>query len=178
MSGLSLYQRYIQPVEDQMIRSIWRIVRDPDDADDAMQNALETIWKRFERVRSHPNPRALILRICVNSACDLLRRKHRQNRHRVFDGDEDRFVETAPSASQTMEANELEREIIGAIGRLPDNQSVALLMRIVQDCPYCEIADAMECSESTVRGYLSQGRAALSQRLSHLNPHTQKEVSP
>ena len=50
MSGFSLYQRIIQPLEEQMIRSIWRIVRNADDADDVLQDALAVIWKRLDRI--------------------------------------------------------------------------------------------------------------------------------
>ena len=80
------YDDLIAPIEDRMIRSVWRIVRDADDADDAFQAALEKIWRRLETIRRHPNPRALILRICVNAAYDLLRKKARLRRREALDG--------------------------------------------------------------------------------------------
>ncbi|MBZ5544338.1 MAG: hypothetical protein LAO07_11760, partial [Acidobacteriia bacterium] len=64
------YERLIAPIEDRMIRSVWRIVRDPTDAEDALQDALLTVWKRWGPVRRHPNPHALALRICINAAHD------------------------------------------------------------------------------------------------------------
>ena len=72
------YECLIRPVEDQMIRSVWRIVRDPDETEDAFQEALAKIWLNFSKIRRHPNPRALILRICTNAAYDALRRNARR----------------------------------------------------------------------------------------------------
>ena len=73
----NVYENLIGPIEQQMMRSVWRITRDPDDADDALQEALERIWTRLSRIQRHANPRALILRICVNAAYDVLRRNAR-----------------------------------------------------------------------------------------------------
>ena len=47
-----LYERLIQPIESQMIRTIWRIIRDPDEAEDVLQDTLGIIWKRLDRIRS------------------------------------------------------------------------------------------------------------------------------
>ena len=74
MSGNgSDYERFIDPIEDQMVRLVWRIVRHRQDFEDALQEALTTIWKRLDRIRRHRNPHALILRICANAGYDILR---------------------------------------------------------------------------------------------------------
>lgn len=73
-----------------------------------------------------------------------------------------------PDAADELVGKEIETEVLDAIGRLPEKQAVAVLMRIVQDEPYDAIAQAMGCSESTVRIHVSRGRARLSQWLSHL----------
>lgn len=72
------YDRIVRPIEDRMIRSIWRIVRDSQDAEDAMQDALVIILKRWDRISRHPNPQSLVLKICVDAAYDLTRRRIRR----------------------------------------------------------------------------------------------------
>jgi len=54
------YDRFIHPIEDRIIRCIWRIVRDEHDAEDALQDVLTQIWNRRKRVFKHPNPTALL----------------------------------------------------------------------------------------------------------------------
>jgi len=74
------YERLIAPIEDRMMRAVWRVSRNPADTEDAFQEALLTIWKRWDRIRAHPNPHALIVHICINAAYDGLRRKTRQGK--------------------------------------------------------------------------------------------------
>jgi RNA polymerase sigma-70 factor (ECF subfamily) len=168
--GRSDYDTLIGPIEEQMMRSVWRIVRDPDDADDAFQEALANIWKRLERIRKHPNPRALILRICMNAAWDTVRNRMRRKEHPAADTILETVVDGSPSAAEQIDAEEKRREILRAIGELSKNQADAILMRVIQDQPYKDIADALGCSEVTARGHVNRARVRLREALSHLLP--------
>jgi RNA polymerase sigma-70 factor (ECF subfamily) len=170
------YEDLIGPIEDRMIRSVWRIARDADDADDAFQQALETIWKRLDRIRRHPNPRALILRICVNAAYDVLRKRARQQRREAPEAIPDEQPDTSPSAADRIAAREDHSEILSAISRLPRSQAQAVLMRFVQELPYCEIAQALGCSEATARRHIANARVRLRKMLGHLAAYGSKEV--
>jgi RNA polymerase sigma factor (sigma-70 family) len=171
------YEELIAPIERRMMQSIWRIVRDPDTAEDTLQEALTIIWRRLDRIRSHPNPRALILKICANASYDSLRKRfsHFQKEH--LDS-----LDRLPSLSEFNAADALVKkrigeEILAAISRLPRKQALAVLMRIVQDEPYDAIAEALGCSEKTARVQVSRGRGRLSRWLSHLIPASPREES-
>ncbi len=171
------YEKLIAPIESQMMRSIWRIVRNQDAAEDTMQNALTIIWKKQDRICQHPNPHAFILKICVNAAYDMLRRQRR-----VRQREKSTKVQEFPTGSdynglERLEKKDVETEIMDAIRKLPRKQALAVLMRIVQDLPYDTVAQVMECSEVTVRAHVFKGRAKLSRWLSHLNPKSSKENS-
>lgn len=170
------YETLIGPIEDRMIRTVWRIVRDADDADDALQEALATIWKRLGRIRRHPNPHALILRICVNSAYDLLRRRARYIRREELKAIPEALADPAPSVAKRLSDRETQAEILATIGRLPRKQGEAVLMRFVQELPYSDIAEALGCREVTVRKHVARARARLSRELAHLAPWPPKEV--
>jgi RNA polymerase sigma-70 factor (ECF subfamily) len=183
------YDRFIRPNEGQMTRVVWRIVRDPEDAEDTLQDALSTIWKKRGLVCVHPNPRALILKICINAAYDTLRKRSRRRKHEepttlhLYTQQEDKpglthsLAASHTGALDKLVQKETEGEILEAIGRLPRKQAVAVLMRIVREQPYEVIAQAMGCSESTVRIHVARGRARLNKWLAHLNPHPPGEVS-
>ena len=164
------YDRIIRPIEDRMIRSIWRIVRHPQDAQDAMQDALLTIWKRWDRVTGHPQPQALVLKICIDAAYDLARRSVRNGRARRLSQLGDQQCDASRTPSEEVSGTEQHAEILRAIHRLSRRQAAATLMRVVQDQSYGQIAAALGCTEATARKHVARARDRLRVSLAHLDP--------
>ena len=173
----SLYDRLIAPVESRMMRTIWRVVRHDQLAEDTLQDALAIIWRKRNRIHRHPNPQALILKICLDCAYDSLRKRERQRRQRDLSNLASYVSQSRTNASLELEKKQAVAVVLNAIGRLPRNQALAVLMRIVQDQPYEAIAQTMGCSETTVRIHVSRGRKRLSQWLSHLQTSSFEESS-
>lgn len=160
------YDDLIRPLEPMMMRSIWRIVRDREAAEDALQDALMIVWRKRRAVSRHPNPRALILRISIDAAHDALRRSRRRLRHEVGGLPAAAADPSAPGAERSWENRRLRAVVLEAVSRLPKRQAAAAMLRLVEDRPYPEIAAAMNCSEATVRIHVMRARAALAARLS------------
>jgi RNA polymerase sigma-70 factor (ECF subfamily) len=158
-----------------MMRAVWRILRDPDEAEDAFQEALLTVWRRWDQVRRHPNPHALVLRICVHSAQDALRRKARRQKRLDAGGLPEAVEDQKPSAVQRLADAEQSTEVRRAIAALPKNQAQAIQMHLVEEIPYGDIAEAMDCREVTVRKHVLRARARLRTLLAHLIPGATKE---
>ncbi|MGA3134774.1 MAG: RNA polymerase sigma factor [Terracidiphilus sp.] len=171
----SEYERLIAPIEDRMIRAVWRIVRDSNDADDALQEALLTVWKRWSQIQKHPNPHALVLHICIHSAYNLLRQKARRLKCQDANAIPEEIPDTSTSLIQGVSDREQRKQVLQAIGRLSKNQAQAILMRTVEEIPYADIALAMGCREATVRKHVARARTRLRALLSHLIPTVQKE---
>jgi RNA polymerase sigma factor (sigma-70 family) len=170
----AFYACFIAPLEKRMMRTIWRIVRDADRARDVLQESLVTIWRRREIIESHPNPEALVLRICIHSAIGSQRTLHRRQRFEVEEGQlpQAGCPATRPPAE---EDPTLEIEVRSAVRRLPENQAVALLLRVVEDEPYSAVAAALGCSEVTARIHVLRARRSLGRWLAHLAPaHVEK----
>ena len=53
-----------------------------------MQDALVIALKRWDRISAHPNPQSLVLKICIDAAYDITRRRAR--RGRVVEAQRDR----------------------------------------------------------------------------------------
>jgi RNA polymerase sigma-70 factor (ECF subfamily) len=144
-----------------MIRSVWRVTRNEQDAEDALQNAFVTIWKRRRRIAAHEAPHALILRICIDAACDVVRARARTRLRTEGDVDHDRLVDAAPSPSDDLAHRELRDRVAAAIERLPRNQAVALSLRVFEELPYDQIAGALGCAEATARKHVERARDRL-----------------
>ena len=171
------YDSLVRPIEDKMIRSVWRIVRDPDDAEDAFQEATAKIWKEIRKIRRHPNPQAFILKICTDSARDMLRRRIRRSRTQEKENVIVDLPDPAPSATQHLLSQETQAEIFEAIGQLSPKQGTAVLMRFVHGLSYCDIAQSFGCREATVRKHIARARDKLCRLLEHLAPNPTKEVT-
>jgi RNA polymerase sigma-70 factor (ECF subfamily) len=165
-----LYERFVQPVEGQMIRSVWQVLRDPDDAEDALQDSLAVILKRLKRISRHPNPRALILRICLDVAHDRLRRKLRRERRESTSPVSVQIPDPAPGPAARVAGQEKQSEVLRAIGHLSRNQGTAFLMRVVHEQSYQDIAQALGCGEQTARTHVARARNALRRLLPGLAP--------
>lgn len=160
------YDQLIAPIELRMMRTVWRVLGDADEADEALQDALVRIWRKLARIRRAKNPHALVLKICADSAYDRLRKRirHRERHQQVP-------AETASkelSPLRRAESRETYSQIMDAIGCLSRKQAVAVMMRIVQDEPYSTIAAALNCGEASARKHVARGRARLQQLVGHL----------
>jgi RNA polymerase sigma factor (sigma-70 family) len=160
------YDDLIRPLEPVMMRSIWRIVRDREAAEDALQEALIVVWRKRRAVARHPQPRALILKISIDAAHDALRRSRRRLRHEVGNPPIDVADPSGRGVERSWEDRRLQAAVLEAVSRLPRRQATAAMLRLVEERPYPEIAAAMGCSEATVRIHVMRARAALAARLS------------
>ena len=170
------YERWVRPIERRMMQAVWRIVRDPDEAEDTFQQAMETIWRRWHRVLRHPNPPALMMTICVNAAYDQLRKRSRRAGHEVSDVDPDRHSCTKPLADDRLAAGETRAAIYGAISQLPTRQRMAVSLRLLADLSYDAIAQALGCSEVTARSNCMRALHKLRGQLADLRPEAREEV--
>ncbi len=169
------FERLIAPIADRMIRTVWRIVRDAGDAEDAFQDALLNVWKRWDRIRGHPNPHALVLRICIHSALDVVRQRSRRQKSMEPHGIPEALADQAPLAAERLAGAQQGAEVMRAIASLSKNQAQAILLHAVDEMPYNDVAAQMGCAEATVRKHVLRARTKLRALLEHLLPRSQKE---
>ena len=160
----------VAPLERQMFSTVWRVLRHPQDAEDAFQNALATVWQKRSQIERHTSPQALILKICADAAIDQFRRRNRsrdRSKGAMPGGD-------LPATQREPIDDAIEHEtldlIMAAIARLSPNQATAIVMRYIEEESHATIAAALGCGTETVREHLARGRERLGRLLAHLSP--------
>jgi RNA polymerase sigma factor (sigma-70 family) len=170
------FARLIAPVKGQLFETVWRILRHTHDAEDALQNALTTVWQQRARIERHSAPQALMLKICADAAIDQFRRRRRDRREQPA------LATTLPSAQPPPVdgaiGNEMLEIVVEAITSLSPNQATAIVMRFIQGESDAAIAAALGCGPATVREHLSRGRDRLRRMLGHLAPHSATSIRP
>jgi RNA polymerase sigma-70 factor (ECF subfamily) len=135
-----------------LVRACARIVG-PDLAEDAAQQAL---LKALVALRGDGSPpaeiRAWLLRVARNESIDAVRRQAL----------EAGSLEPEPVTSRTphdvLEDRRSLRATVREIGRLPDRQRHALLLRAIEGHGYEQIAEALDASEGMVRQLIYRAR--------------------
>ena len=149
-------------------------MRNPDEVEDVFQDILASIWAKPGKIEQHPNPHAYILRICVTRSYDALRKRARRRRYELF-------LETIKAKFLPNHFHDFSEDydrrvaVRQAIAMLPPNQGQAVLLRLVEGCPYRTIAEALGCSEATARSHFSKGKARLVKLLGELGISSYKE---
>jgi RNA polymerase sigma-70 factor (ECF subfamily) len=166
----SFYETYLAPLETRMLRTAWRIAGDPDRARDALQDAMARVWAQRDRVRAHPNPGALVLRITIHAAIDGLRRERRRLRAEDSAGGAARRASAPAGPAAAAERSEVRALVREAVARLPEKQAAAVTLRVLEEQPYDAIAAALGCAEPTARVHVLRGREKLARLLRALAP--------
>ncbi|MBP1596614.1 MAG: subfamily polymerase sigma-24 subunit [Acidobacteria bacterium] len=162
------YETILAPMKGRMLRAVWQVVRNPQLVEDTLQDALAAIWRIREKIRSHPNPQALILKITTDISCDALRKSLRLQRREQPESKGESAIQLQDPGPWSFETAHFEMKMRRAIAALPEKQAVAVLLRIVHGQPYTSIAQSLGCSEPTARIHVMRGRTRLRRMLAYL----------
>jgi RNA polymerase sigma-70 factor (ECF subfamily) len=152
------YERLVAPLEERLTALLWRCTRNTADAEEALQETLAKVWRKLDRIEAHPNPEALVLRIAANAAHDIVRK---QARSRLREERASLSPQAAEAPDRRAQRNEAARAISEAVALLPDNQRLAVTMRLIEGQTYEVAAAAIGCRPATVRKHVERGRARL-----------------
>ena len=148
----AVYARYHAPLY-AYCRSI---VRDPDDARDALQNtmlkALSALGRGEDRELSL---KPWLFRIAHNESISLLRRR------RPSEPLTDAVSPPVPGADREVVARERLGQLVADLRALPERQRSALIMREVNGLSYEDIAATLAISEGAARQTVFEARTAL-----------------
>jgi RNA polymerase sigma-70 factor (ECF subfamily) len=153
--------------KDRLWAVALRVTCDPDDAADALQEAMISAFRRAGDFRGESAVTTWLHRIVVNAALDLLRRR---SAHSVgWSGDPDDLPVTEPwQATDSTSVTESRLDVDAAMRMLPPPQRAALVLVDMLGYPVADVAAILGVSEGTVKSRCARGRARLLPYLSHL----------
>ncbi|MEU0553703.1 SigE family RNA polymerase sigma factor [Dactylosporangium sp. NPDC006015] len=147
------YVEYVRARIPRLHHVAYLILGDGDRADDAVQNALTVLYRRWHRIADVSNLDAYVHTMVVR-AC-LADRRRPWSRVLLRDAAPD-----GPVAGG--EGRVDERLLIRqALDRLPERQRVVVVLRFLCDLPVAEVAQLIGRSEGTVKSRTAYALAAL-----------------
>lgn len=141
-----------------------RTLGDPDDAADALQDALLSAYRAAGGFRGDAAVTTWLHRIVVNACLDLARR--RSARPTVPLGDRD-----VPAQRDATGQSEAAIVVASGLRRLPADQAAALVLVDLQGFSVAEAAAVLGVPDGTVKSRCARARSALAALLAeHRNP--------
>ncbi|HTS46768.1 MAG TPA: sigma-70 family RNA polymerase sigma factor [Bryobacteraceae bacterium] len=159
-----LIQRYQQPVYNL----VCRLLNDPSDASDIVQEVFLKIFRNIRSFRHGSSLKTWIYRIAVNEAYNHRRWFSRHQRQEVAFGlddsapaNADSFADPGRSPFDQAAGHETRALVEAALEKLNPKFRAAVVLRDIEDLSYEEIAAVLEVSLGTVKSRILRGREAL-----------------
>jgi RNA polymerase sigma-70 factor, ECF subfamily len=148
-----------------------RTLCDPEEAADALQEAMISAFRRAGDFRGDAAVTTWLHRIVVNASLDRLRRKAAHSASAVGDeGTLDLLASQGTAAATTDPASlrDTTLDVEAALRLIPAEQRAALVLVDMLGYPVADAAAVLEISVGTVKSRCARGRARLLPHLEHL----------
>lgn len=154
---MAAFEALFRAYSRRLIQTAYLITADRRVAEEVMQEAFAQMFRMVGQLRAPEAFGAWLYRIAVREArrSSARERSERGVAVRTADG-------PIPSESSDVVARQALWE---AIGRLPQQQRIAVVLHYFQDRPVAEIAEIMETPEGTVKSWLHRARQTLSREM-------------
>lgn len=155
-----------------------RTLGNPDDAADALQDALISAMRHAESFRGDAQLGTWLHRIVVNACLDRLRRRTAHPTTSLPDDDHAGGPSLPPASRDEFEASDIAADVHAALGRLSPDQRAAIVLVDIEGYPVDEVAAILEVPAGTVKSRCARGRAKLLPLLMHLRGEESGNPSP
>lgn len=154
---------------------VWHIIvsltGNSQDGEDLFQEVFLRVFKGIRNFRSDSKVSTWIGSIAHHVCVDHLRKKKRDMNIHSYDTDIKQVcnISSGPGGNKT-EKEDLNRIILAAIARLPQDFRTVITLYHLDECSYRDIAEITGMPDGTVRSYISRGRSQLRDILVGLVP--------
>lgn len=147
------FGRLIEQEVPRLRRYAHALVRDPDRADDLVQDCLERAWRKSHLWVRRTNLRGWLMTILHNLYANAAR-KHNTSPGMVSLDDAGAGPVTNPTQVESLNAEALR----DTLAQLPPDQQQVLLLVGMEQMPYAEVAELLEIPIGTVMSRLFRAR--------------------
>jgi RNA polymerase sigma factor (sigma-70 family) len=149
----AIFRRYHQ----DLYRFCLAILRDPEDAQDALQNTMVSALRALPGETRQIELKPWLYRIAHNESIDLVRRR------RASEPLDPELTAGGPELAREAEARERLGRLLADLETLPERQRSALLMRELSGLEFAEIGAALGCTAAVARQTAYEARLNLRQ---------------
>lgn len=151
------FEALVRRHEDRLFAIAYRLTGDREDALDAVQDALLTLYRRAGSFRAEASPSTWLYRITVNAAIDVLRKRAKAPRPEE--------IEERPAPGDVAGQVADRVALAAALAALDPPFREAVLLHDVAGLTHEAIAAATGSNVGTIKSRISRGRRRLAELL-------------
>jgi len=162
------------PHLDALYTMAIRLARNPDDANDLLQETVLRAYRFFHQFETGTNCRAWMLTILFNNFRNGYRKYSREQPasspeefDRKVEGESLRTDPAGSNPEALLSGHGMEAEVETALGGLPPEFREAILLVDVEELSYQEVSGVLDVPIGTVKSRVSRGRAILRDALTN-----------
>jgi RNA polymerase sigma-70 factor (sigma-E family) len=148
------FAAFVRAHSGSLFKTAYLLTGSTDRAEELLQDTLARLYPRWDRVQAADAPVAYVRRCVANG---FINSRRSRSAYDISLHDLPELPDAVNLADQIADRGLLWQ----LLGRLPDRQRAALVMRYFHDQPDAEIADAIGCRVATVRSLISRGIATM-----------------
>lgn len=165
------FQELVERYTEKVFNLALRITRNPEDAEEIVQDVFVTIHKKIDRFEGKSAFSSWLYRITVNAAFMKLR-KRKQHQAVSFEelgiGSHENLVSNRSDSCDVnymSSRHELQEALQNAIGRLPEEYRTIFVLRDIDGLSNQEVGEMLSISVPAVKSRLHRSRLMLRKRL-------------
>jgi RNA polymerase sigma-70 factor (ECF subfamily) len=166
--------------KDRLWAVALRTLGDPEEAADALQDAMISAFRRASSFRGDSAVTTWLHRIVVNACLDRMRRRAARPATTGSDQQALDIAAVARALPDPSSDSDTSLDVMAALRMLPPDQQAALVLVDMLGYPVADAADVLGVSVGTVKSRCSRGRVRLLPHLAHLrrNQSARPRVQP
>ena len=162
------FEEIVRRHRDRLWAVAMRTTGDPEEASDALQDALISAYRRADQFRGDSAVTTWLHRIVVNASLDRLRRRAVRAAQPLPDDNDALPGAVVADPVDHMDRREIQLVVTQALAQLPEDQRAAVLLVDVEGWSVEDAARMLGCPEGTVKSRCFRGRAKLAKSLDFL----------
>jgi RNA polymerase sigma-70 factor (ECF subfamily) len=162
------FEELVRRHRDRLWAVALRTTGDPEEAADALQDALISAFRRADQFRGDSAVTTWLHRIVVNASLDRLRRRAVRHAQPLPDDNESLPGAVVADPTDHHDRRVTQLAVIEALAELPEDQRAAILLVDVEGWSVEDAAVRLDCPEGTIKSRCYRGRAKLAKRLAYL----------
>jgi len=157
------FEQLVIPYERKLYAVCLRMMASPQDAQDALQDAMLRMWRGLRDFDERARFVTWAYRVATNACLDALRKQKNRAASSLEALEEEGFLpaDQTPSPEETVIQSSRRQAVRDALDELPPDARAALILRDIQGESYEQVAEALGLTLGTTKSRIHRAREKL-----------------